>query len=74
MGEIVSQNQHDWCERVPVAAVAYRASVHEATGYSHNMLVLGREVAAPLDVILGCLPVGASTVTATTNSSGRINV
>ena len=58
LGKIVSQNQRDWCERVPVAAAAYRASVHEAAGYSPNMLVLGREVAAPLDVILGVPPGG----------------
>jgi len=59
LGKIVSQNQRDWCERVPVAAAAYRASVHEATGYSPNMLVLGREVSAPLDVILGVPPGGS---------------
>jgi len=58
LGKIVSENQRDWCERVPVAAAAYRASVHEATGHSPNMLVLGREVAAPLDVILGVPPGG----------------
>ena len=32
---------------------AYSASVHVATGYVPNFLVLGREVQAPLDVILG---------------------
>ena len=47
-GKIVSQNQRDWCKRVPVAAAADRASVHEATGYSPNMLILGRKVATPL--------------------------
>ena len=32
---------------------AYRASVHDATGYTPNFLTLGREVRAPLDEILG---------------------
>jgi len=58
LGKIVSQNQRDWCERVPVAAAVYRASVHETIGYFPNMLVLGREVAAPLNVALGVPPGG----------------
>ena len=32
---------------------AYRASVHDATGYTTNFLTLGREVRAPLNVIFG---------------------
>ena len=54
LGKIVSENQRDWCERAPVAAAAYRASVHEATGYSPNFLMFGHENRMPIDVILGC--------------------
>ena len=32
---------------------AYRASPHEATGFSPNMLMLGREVRAPIDLCIG---------------------
>lgn len=53
LGKIVNEDQRNWCEKVPIAAAAYRASVHEATGYSPNRLMLGHEVYAPLDVVLG---------------------
>jgi len=58
LGKIVADNQRDWCERAPIAAAAYRASVHEATGFTPNRLMLGREVNAPLDVLLGTPPGG----------------
>ena len=32
---------------------AYRATVLEPTGYSHNFLTFGRELRAPIDLILG---------------------
>jgi len=56
LGKIISENQRDWCEKVPMAAAAYRASVHEATGYTPNRLMLGRETRAPLDIVVGCPP------------------
>ena len=58
LGKIIREDQRDWCERVPIAAAAYRASVHEATGYTPNRLMLNREVSAPLDVVLGAPPGG----------------
>ena len=36
---------------MPIAAAAYRASVHQATGYSPNSLMLNREVYAPIDLV-----------------------
>jgi len=56
LAKIISDDQRDWCERAPVAAAAYRASVHEATGYSPNFLMLGRETRSPIDVVLGSPP------------------
>jgi hypothetical protein len=53
LAKFVAENQRDWCERVPVVMAAYRASVHETTGYTPNQLMLLRETRAPLDVVLG---------------------
>ena len=47
----VSENHRDWDEHIPNVMIAYRATEHESTGYSLNMLMLGRETATPLDII-----------------------
>jgi len=56
LGKIVRDDQRNWCEKVPIVAAAYRASVHEATGYTPNRLLLNREVFAPLDIVAGPPP------------------
>ena len=48
LGDVVCEAQRDWDERVRMAMAAYRASRHEATGYSTNYLMFGREVRASL--------------------------
>ena len=53
IGKIVSKNQRDWDTLVPFVMAAYRASVHDSTGYTPNILAFGREVRAPLDISLG---------------------
>jgi len=55
-GKLIREDQRNWCEKVPITAAAYRASVHEATGYSANRLMLNREVYAPLDLVTGLPP------------------
>ena len=40
--KVVKDDQRNWCEKVPIATAAYRASVHEATGYTPNRLMLNR--------------------------------
>ena len=47
----VSDHQQDWDRHLPYVLMAYRSSLHESTGYSPNMLMLGREVATPLDIM-----------------------
>ena len=39
----VSENHRDWDENIPYVLMAYRATEHESTGYSPNMLMLERE-------------------------------
>ena len=56
LGKIIREDQRNWCEKVSIVAAAYRASVHEATGYSANRLMLNREVYAPLDLVAGIPP------------------
>ena len=53
LGKVVSESQRGWDQKLPFVLAAYRASVHNATGYSPNQLFLGREVYMPVDLVLG---------------------
>ena len=53
LGKVVSENQRDWDDHLPYVMAAYRASVHDVTGFSPNYLVFGRESRAPLDIVYG---------------------
>ena len=53
MGKTVSEDQRDWPQRVAPLVSAYNATVHEATGYSPNFLMFGRELNVAVDVALG---------------------
>jgi len=61
LGKVVSTSQRDWDEVLPQVMAAYRATRHDATGYSPNMLFLGREVSTPLDLVMGLPPDQRST-------------
>ena len=50
LAKTVAEHQRDWDARLPFAMAAYRATQHDSTGYSPNMLVLGRETRAPPDI------------------------
>jgi len=49
LAKTVADHHKDWDVRLPYAMAAYRATRHEATGYSPNFLVLHREVRVPVD-------------------------
>lgn len=51
--KMVADNHRIWHEVLPVLAAAYRASVHESTGYTPNYLVFGRENVMPVDIVYG---------------------
>jgi transposase InsO family protein len=53
MAKLVSDNQRDWCKRLPYAIAAYNSTVHSATGYTPNYIIFGRESRAPVDLTLG---------------------
>ena len=46
----VNDEHSDWDERLPYVLMAYRSSVNETTGYTPNMMMLGRDVTVPLDI------------------------
>ncbi|XP_078334126.1 uncharacterized protein LOC144625791 [Crassostrea virginica] len=47
----VDEHHADWDEHLPYVMMAYRAAVHETTGTTPNKMMLGREVATPLDIV-----------------------
>jgi hypothetical protein len=52
----VSDNHKDWDRQLPYVMMAYRATAHETTGFSPNMLMLGRETSTPLDLVYDMPP------------------
>ena len=49
----ISDSQDDWDEHIPLLMMAYRSSVHESTGISPAMMMLGRELTLLVDMTLG---------------------
>lgn len=56
LAKFVESNQRNWDELLPLALLAYRASVHETTGYTPAQLNFGRELRLPADLLYGCPP------------------
>ena len=50
----VKETQTDWHLHLPIVISAYRATVHEVTNFSPNMLMFGREVRLPVDLLYEC--------------------
>ena len=47
----LKETQEDWDLQLQPCMMAYRSSIHESTGETPKMLMLGREIEVPLDVI-----------------------
>lgn len=47
----VDDHQRDWDTHLLYLMMAYRSAEHETTGCTPNLLMLGREVATPLDIL-----------------------
>ena len=52
MGRIIEDDHLRWTDHLPYIMAAYRSAVHNATGYSPNFLMFGRELYTPLDIII----------------------
>ena len=50
--QTVEEDQSNWDKQLPIACMAYRSSSHSSTGYPPNMLMLGREIAMPSELML----------------------
>ena len=61
ISSFVSEHQKDWDEHLPILMMAYRSSVHTATGVTPCKLMFGREINLPVDLAIGkpsgeCVP------------------
>ena len=56
MRALCLETKEDWDELAPFVAHAYRATEHESTGCTPNLLVFGEEVRTPADLIHGTKP------------------
>jgi len=51
LGKIVSEQQRDWDTHVAYVLAAYNATEHSATGYTPKMLVYGRKLRFPNELM-----------------------
>ena len=56
LAHCVSERQTDWDQHLPLLAMAYRSAPHSTTAETPNMLMLGREVTLPVDLVVEPLP------------------
>jgi len=45
--------QRDWDRHLPLLLISYRLAVHETTKFTPVMLMFGRELRVPLDLLIG---------------------
>ena len=53
---LVDETQTNWDDHVPYVLMAYRASVHDSTKCTPNLLMLNRETNLPVDLMCGSPP------------------
>lgn len=56
LSAFVNEKKNDWDDHLPYLMMAYRATVHESTKCSPNLIMLGRELSLPLDIMVGPPP------------------
>jgi hypothetical protein len=55
--KVFSCNQRDWDERISLFLLSYRVSTHETTGVTPTIMVFGRDLRLPCDLMFGAPPV-----------------
>ncbi|KMQ82837.1 integrase core domain protein [Lasius niger] len=58
----VSQNQQDWDQKLQLFLLAYRSAVQESTGFTPSLMLFGRELRLPCDLLFGRPPDTPSSV------------
>ncbi|XP_058879681.1 uncharacterized protein LOC131737088 [Acipenser ruthenus] len=53
---VTSRNQRDWDLQLPLIMLAYRTAVQESTGCTPALLLLGRELQTPAELVFGRPP------------------
>ena len=51
LSEYVEKNQRNWDEALPLILMAYRSSKQESTTMTPRMMMLGREIELPVDLL-----------------------
>ena len=49
----IGKNQRSWDQYLPQLAGALKSSVNRSTGYTPNMMMLGREIGLPAELMFG---------------------
>jgi hypothetical protein len=50
--QVVDEEQTDWDAYLPFVCMAYRSTVHDSTGQTPNMMMLGRELPMPTHLLV----------------------
>lgn len=53
LAKLVNDNRSNWDEILDYVMAAYRATPHDSTGLTPNMMMLGRESHLPVDLVFG---------------------
>lgn len=56
LSKYVSENQTDWDKHLPILMAAYRATPQDSTQVTPNLMMLGRQVSLPIDLVFGRPP------------------
>ena len=56
LGTLVEYQKSDWKAHVPTLVHAYKATIHDSTGYSSYFLMFGKHLRLAIDAFLGLSP------------------